>query len=110
MPTRFAALQSRVNAAVLDRLADAVASIAGGSVVPVLFDQDYQAAGVGELGMAASRTVAQAAANAVPADAIGLQILVDRVGPGITSAAQTYVIDDVQPAGDGMVTIFLGRA
>ncbi|MCZ2498142.1 hypothetical protein GN316_15360 [Xylophilus sp. Kf1] len=105
----FAALASRVNTAVLDRLADAVASIAGGLPVPVLFDQDYQVAGVGELGMAAGRTVVQTSAHHVPDDAVGLRILVDRVGPGITSAALAYVIDDVQPAGDGMVTVFLGR-
>lgn len=109
MPTRFAALQVRVNTAVFGHLADAVASIAGGPTVSVLFDQDYQAAGVGELGMAASRTVVQTPAHVVPDDAVGLQILVDRVGPGITPAARAYVIDDVQPAGDGMVTVFLGR-
>jgi hypothetical protein len=94
----FAALNDRLNAAVVDRLGNAEATI-GGSVVPGIWRQAYtETAG----GMAAgSSPVFDCMAAAVPSIARGNAVVI---------AAANYTVVGIEPDGSGWVSLILQKA
>lgn len=97
MPSPFAALEARVDQAVFARLSNADGVVAG---VPMsgIFDDDYQQAGVGPIGMASSQPVFTVPAWPVPAAA---------VGQAVTVRGRSFTVGAVEPDGAGMVRLLL---
>lgn len=100
MATAFAALETRVNAAVVARLANAVADFGAGVTVEGLFDQPYAEAF--DL-ITGSKPSFRALAAALPAITIG----VTTVEISTVAVVGTYTISESQPDGAGMVTLIL---
>lgn len=98
MQPRFAALESRVNAAVLGHLANAVATLAGGAPVRCIFDRDYEHAGVGALGMASTQPAITLASADVPANPVGQLVQV---------AGGRFAVAEHLPDGTGMSVLVL---
>lgn len=82
----FAALEARANRAVFARLANAEVSIDGAAPVGGIFEQDYQQANVGTLGMASSQPAVLVPSGAVPANPVGKAITVRGVAYAIAAA------------------------
>lgn len=96
MQPRFAALESRVNAAVLDHLANAVATLAGGAQVPVIFDVPHMDAFDDQMDAAAPECTGPAAALG------GLER-----GDSLSIRGQAYRVQRAEPDGTGMVRLLL---
>lgn len=94
----FAALNDRLNAAVVDRLGNAEATI-GGDVVPGIWRQAYtETAG----GLAAGASpVFDCLASAVPTIARGNAVVIDSVN---------YSVIGIEPDGAGWVSLILQKA
>lgn len=90
----FAALQSRVNANVLQHLANARVSI-GGAEVPGIFKNQAHVAMLGD-GVASSSPVLTLASSAVPADPVDKTIEIDGI---------PYVIGAADPDGTGLTRL-----
>ena len=99
MSAAFAALESRVNSSVFNRLSNAVATL-NGTEVQGIFDNDYDAAGVGLSGMAGSTPVFKLATNLVPPSSVGLPLVV---------GGRTYHIVESHPDGTGLTLLMLER-
>jgi hypothetical protein len=69
----FDQIEARINQAVMKKLANAVANIAGVDV-PVIFDAQYTLAGVGPVGMASSSPQMVLSNSDIPADFIESQV------------------------------------
>lgn len=95
MPAAFAALEARVNAAVLSRLSNAVASV-GGEDVPVIFERPY--AGPFEGAVDASAPTCTG-----PSSAFGV---LERDDPIVIDGV-AYEIETAEPDGAGMVNLTL---
>ena len=99
MATAFAALESRLNSAVLQRLSNAEATLPGGTVVPVIFDNGY-AQGLGGM-VETSQPSCQIASTEAAA-------LVQ--GGVLAIGAVSYRVAEVHPDGTGITTLVLELA
>lgn len=99
MPASFAALETRVNAAVLARLANARVLL-GGVDVDVIFENPSATAG-GGLGMASTAPTVKLLTASVPANPVGQTFDV---------AGVTWEIADHDPDGTGWSVLVLERA
>jgi hypothetical protein len=97
MPTPFAAIEARINAAVTSHLANATADFGGGVVVEGMLDAAYTDA----MGMAGTRPRLRIIASTVPADA---------EGAAITIGGNGYTVETVRPDGYGMLELYLNEA
>lgn len=99
----FAALEARTNRLVMERLANALASIPGvADDVPVIFDAEYKAGAVG-LGMGAAAPQLVIATDRVPDDFNEMRITVN---------GAAWRVADCQPDGDhaGLSVALLEKA
>ncbi|MDK6079663.1 head-tail joining protein [Massilia varians] len=99
----FAALESRTNRLVMERLANALATIPGvDGDIPVIFDAEYKAGAVG-LGMGAAAPQLVIATARVPDDFIEMRITVN---------GAAWRVADCQPDGDqaGLSVALLEKA
>lgn len=96
----FAALKNRVNAAVMAKLADAVATISSVDI-NVMFDNAYELADTGFSGFAATSPAIHCNESDVSNVVVGDAVSVD---------GTAYVVADIQPDGDGSVTLVLKRS
>jgi len=95
----FAALKNRVNAAVMAKLADAVATI-NTVDINVIFDNEYEVADSGFSGFAAVSPAIHCSAADVTDVVVGASVSVD---------GDAYFVADIQPDGDGGITLVLKR-
>lgn len=95
----FSTLKSRVNAAVMAKLADATATIDGVNI-NVMFDNAYELADTGFSGFAATSPAIHCSAADVSGVAVGTAVTVD---------GTAYEVADIQPDGDGGVTLVLKK-
>lgn len=95
----FAALKNRVNAAVMAKLADAVATI-NAVEINVIFDNAYEVADSGFAGFAATSPAIHCIASDVSAAVVGTAVSVD---------GTAYEVADIQPDGDGGITLVLKK-
>lgn len=93
----FAALEARLNTAVLGRLSNAVVTVAGVEVA-VIFDRTPAVGGVGPLGMVTTSPEVSIATASVPADPVG-QVLV--------MGTEQFSIAAHEPDGTGMSRLLL---
>lgn len=100
MTAPFAALETRLNAAVFARLANASATLAGVAVAAI-FDNGYALGSVGALGMASSAPTLTLATASVPADPVGLAAVVGGV---------SYLVAAHEPDGTGVSRLLLESA
>lgn len=98
----FAALQTRVNTAVLARLGNAAETTVGGVAVPdAIFDNGYMQAPLGSFGAATSQPRLTCTTASLPADPVGAAVVV---------AGQGYTVVEHQPDGTGISLLLLGVA
>lgn len=95
----FAALESRLNSAVLQRLSNAEATLSSGTVVPVIFDNGY-AQGLG--GMVET---SQPSCQLASTDAATLA-----QGGTLAIGAMSYRVAEIHPDGTGLTTLVLELA
>lgn len=95
----FATLKNRVNAAVMAKLADAVATI-NAVEIDVIFDNEYEVADSGFSGFAAVSPAIHCSASDVSAVVVGTAVSVD---------GTAYEVADIQPDGDGGITLVLKK-
>lgn len=95
----FATLKNRVNAAVMAKLADAVATI-NAVEIDVIFDNEYEVADSGFSGFAATSPAIHCTASDVSAVLVGAAVSVD---------GTAYEVADIQPDGDGGITLVLKK-
>lgn len=98
MATTFAALEQRLNSAVLSRLSNATATLPGGAQVAVIFDMPGVVASVGPMGMQTEAPACTVASEALPADI---------VGQPITIGAMAFTVTAHEPDGTGMSRLWL---
>ena len=96
MPAPFAALQQRVNRAVLGHLADAMAQVGAGEPFAVLFQQPYTAPFDTQIDAAEPECLGAAA------DLAGVER-----GTAITIDGRAYQVLRAEPDGTGMVRLVL---
>jgi hypothetical protein len=101
MPAPFATLQSRVNQAVVSRLATHTATI-GGLQVEVMFDREYLAPGLGGSGISSGQPSVRALVADLPAILVG--------STAVSVAGGSYVVAEARPDGMGMTRLMLERA
>lgn len=99
MTTAFAALETRLNTAVMARLANASVVLSGNTMTGI-FTTPYSDANVGPYGMASS-----APAVTVPSSAITS----DPVGSAITVNGTSYQVAATEPDGSGLTRLILER-
>lgn len=99
MPAPFAALETRVNSAVIARLANAVGLLNGVSVSGI-FDQAYDQASIGLSGVSSSQPVFSVLSNLVSPNVVGMPFVLN-----LTS----YQVVESHPDGTGMTVLFLER-
>jgi hypothetical protein len=99
MPAPFAALQTRINAAVFRRLANALATI-NGAQTDVIFDNGYALGNVGAIGMASTEPTITLPTASVPASPKGKPVVVGGV---------SYIIATHEPDGAGVSVLGLER-
>ena len=95
MLASFAALEARVNAAVVDRLTNAVATV-DGIDVPVIFDRPFSDPFEGAV---------DASAPVVIGDAVALGSLVR--GSELRIAGEAYRVERIEPDGAGFVRLVI---
>lgn len=100
MTAPFAALESRVNSSVFNRLSNASA-VLGVAAVQGIYDNEYDLAGVGLSGMASSAPVFRLATNQVPSNPVGLSFVMGSIN---------HVVVAHQPDGTGLSILILERA
>lgn len=93
----FSAIDALITDGVFGLLSDASVSINGGRAFSAMFDDEYQSASIGAVGMASSQPAVTVPAERVPASPIGLPITVD---------GNAYEIAAMHPDGS-MVTLLL---
>lgn len=93
MPAPFAALESRVNSAVIARLSNAMATI-GGVDIAVIFDNGYAAFDM----ISGSKPAIKALASDVAAVSEGTALKVNAVD---------YTVSEIHPDGTGLTVLLL---
>lgn len=101
MPAAFAALEDRVNNAIVSRLANAVLSIGGGGQVSGIFEREYLDAS----GVSSSSPVVSLCASDVPANPVGQPLVISQ-GRGVGS----WQVEEAQPDGAGWAVLLLRSA
>ena len=104
MTAPFAALEQRLNSAVLSHLANASAVVGGGAPVDVIFDADYVLAEVGATGMAATAPAVTLPTARVPRPFSGVTVEVNYLG-NVTR----WRVAEHQPDGTGLSVLLLER-
>lgn len=99
MPSPFAALETRVNSAVFNRLSN-VECVLSGITVSGIFDQAYDVAGAGLSGLSSSTPAFTLPTSAVPASPVGMALAVRGVN---------YAVAEHQPDGSGLSVLILER-
>lgn len=97
MTTPFAALETRLNAAVFARLANASATL-DGVAVSAIFDNGYALGSVGPMGMASTQPSLTLPTASVPANPVGLTVVVGGV---------SYLVACHEPDGTGISRLLL---
>lgn len=100
MAATFAALETRVNRAVLLRLSNTDATVDAVGVSGI-FDNGYMLGTVGTLGMASSQPSLTIATADVPATPVGATAVVNAI---------SYIVAAHEPDGSGMSRLLLERA
>jgi len=95
----FSALKIRVNAAVMAKLADAVATI-DAVEFDVIFDNEYEVADSGFSGFAALSPAIHCSESDVSGVVVDDAVVVD---------GSAYSVADIQPDGDGGITLVLKK-
>jgi len=95
MPAPFAALEARVNGAVLDRLTNAIALV-GALEVPVIFERPFADPFQGDVDATAPMCTGSA-------DQLGAVVR----GSDIQIGADAYKVDRIEPDGAGFVRLVL---
>lgn len=107
----FAAAETRANASVIGRLANATAQVVGGGTLAIIFDSAYTAGLAGQIGGTLPQMLASdadVAANDVAAD---VQLTVRKTdAAGKILSEIDYVVREVQPDGTGLSVITMERA
>lgn len=98
--TAFQASEQRLNNAVRARLCNAVAVIAGGPEVGVIFDNGFAVGGVGVIGMATSQPSIELPTQDLPSQPHGASVVI---------GATTWRIDEHQPDGSGWSRVELSK-
>lgn len=101
MPSPFAALETRVNRAVLARLANAQAQLDGGADVDVIFDEAYSQSTAGSIGLASNGPAIELDTALVPAGPVGKSAVVRGLN---------YTIAEHHPDGTGVSVLLLEHA
>lgn len=99
MTTAFASLRSRINFAVLSKLADESATV-GGVSVSGIFNNGYNASGLGMAGFEATQPSLTCLVADVPSVAHGNSVVV---------AAGTFKVAEIEPDGSGFVKLVLKK-
>lgn len=100
MPPRFAALENRLNQAVVAHMVNAEA-VLDGNALNVIFDNSFALGNVGVLGMASSQPSITLQTSDVPATPVGSAVTV-----GVTA----YLVAAHEPDGTGMSRLVLELA
>ena len=100
MGSTFAALETRVNRAVLSRLANTDATV-NAVAVSGIFDNGYALGNAGMLGMATSQPSLTIATTDVPATPVGAAVVVN---------ATSYLVAAHEPDGTGLSRLLLESA
>lgn len=103
MSTPFAALESRINAAIFKHLPNA-RGLVDGVAVDGLFDESYEVAGVG-IGMASTQPAFGVPTNILPADPVGVAVVVYQ--PDGVTVRGTYTVAAHEPDGTGLSRLLL---
>ncbi len=106
MASNFAALEARLNMAVLSRLSNTDATL-DGDLVTGIFDNAYTATDPGLYGMASTAPVFTLASAAVPASVIGKTLTVGETTA--TTDAVNYQVAASEPDGTGITRLLLER-
>ena len=107
MPAPFAAMEQRLNGAVFRHLANALASVGGGALLPAVFDDSYTRGGVGGPGMASSDPALQIQDSTLSSDLVGATVQV--YGPDGVTLQDTYIVVHREPDGTGVTRLILER-
>ncbi len=78
------------------------ASFAGGADVPVIFDAPAGSGSVGPLGMVTAQPVITLPSAQVPANPVGVSVVVT-----VDGSAVPYLVADAQPDGTGITRLLL---
>lgn len=105
MQPRFAAMEQRVNAAVIGALTNALITIGAGEAQLGIFDNDYVLADIGNTGMAATAPAVVVETAGLPPVVIGQLLQVSYLG-----ATTFWRIAEHHPDGTGLSTLLLERA
>lgn len=100
MVAPFAALEDRVNNAVLSRLSNMVATVNGTSL-DVIFDNGFALGSVGPFGMASTTPQITLQTNVVPPAVVGMPVVVNGVN---------YTVAAHEPDGTGISRLLLEAA
>ncbi len=100
MAAPFAALESRLNTAVLSRLSNAAVTVDGAEVNGI-FDNGYDLATVGLSGMASTQPTFTLSTSSVPASPVGTPVVVN---------GTNYLVAAHEPDGTGISRLILERA
>ncbi len=100
MAAKFAALESRLNKAVFAHLANTDATV-NGVTKAAIFDAAYALGSVGQFGMSSSQPALTIATSDVPADPVGLPVMVN---------GASYLIAVHEPDGTGISRLLLDMA
>lgn len=103
MASAFAALEQRVNTAVVARVSNAEAAIGTASPVPVIFDKPYLAG----LGGFAESSVPQCSGKS---DDLASAVQGTAITITASGIAVGYRVTEHQPDGTGFTTLFLEKA
>lgn len=95
----FASREARLGSAVFRHLANAEVSIDGGEAVAGVFAEPGAVGSVGRLGMATTLPSVSVPASSVPADPVGLSVMVNGV---------PYELADAEPDGATAIRLILG--
>ena len=96
----FAAMEARLNRAVIRNLANASAVLGGVAVIGI-FDKAYQVGDVGGSGFATSQPMFSLLSSSVPFNVTGLPMVIGSV---------TYTVVVSEPDGTGMTQLLLEKA
>ena len=100
MVAKFAALETRLNQAVFEHLSNTESTLAG-IAVPGIFDNGFALATVGPYGMASTQPTLTLPTAQVPANPVGLAVVVNSVG---------YLVAGHEPDGTGISRLLLELA
>lgn len=106
----FAAVESRANASVIGRLANATAQVVGGGTFAVVFDAAFSAGMGGQISGTLPQILANDSDLAANDVAFEVQLTVRKTDPaGAIVSEVDYVVRDVQPDGTGLSIVTMER-